>query len=442
MVIACGKIKNKTCRMKSSEKSIIAVSLFFATIFLIAVVVYFLFDSKVFFPRMGTRLTHQELRNNLFNFNKSAFFEKDELSFLLRCKHGRCEGEGTVSNSLLAWSMLFLARGIENHRGAESGDSESDELKFLENKLDHVLEKWISSVDLESEVYSVYSLHQLYEAGEVLDDKRFYLWVYEKDKVVVDFLSSNFIEGYPYSFTNSFLLLTGARQLFLKPLLELKKINPHETPREFPEELQEMLNSRLATFETLLSLAAYDQRKGYDSKAPLLFDTKDGFSSQSYCFVPWAQSKAIEAELALGRKIEDTKYFNNVISSLNKFSELLSRDKANFEFLQSVLPCLHTTRELKKLLRSGADTRGGEFKNRSEKTIAFLDKLYLQLIQDYIIPFGNGNCDHSFSGGFFSYSGDHLPAARSCYREFSFVDNSWLYFVLDRDLDHEVFFGQ
>lgn len=407
-------------------------------------------DKAVTAPR-PVMVSAAEIRKDIFDFTTKTFFEKngDELKVwgINKCdEYGKCANSDEATNPTYAWAMLFLAQAKVEYK-----DSDPERYKISADLLEKVFLKWIYSADTSAERFSV---HQLYEAGEVTNDDRFTYWV--RDRLTLSILNSkNFIAQSLDSKTNvnnSYLLSTMARQLAqglgARLSYDIRATNEDEKTKSTKIEKEDKFkakeierNERIyevtALIDRILGIAQADSLQGLDSSYPPLLVKNEGVENlpQLACYSIWAKLSAIKLTSSKLISSNETIDLYKKETS-NFFKQLLTNmqdGNVKFLVLQSILPCLHSIRDYYPIVIQDI-IEGGEGKDRSE--VEDLKQLYDLLVNYLLKSWDRIGSVCNKKGGFYSNFDDNIPFA-FCSGKKSLVDNSWSYFILSQHQDLE-----
>lgn len=413
---------------KSIKKRILLVLVLLTTLAGISLIQYLVKQES------SPQITVKDLREQSYQFISDTFLkdyiETGNLHALANCKQDNtCNFSLEAKLPTYSWTLLPLARGLKQK------ETTQQEIKYeaIDEKslLKKILDYWMIHADLNTEHFS---LHQLYEVANLLENEDFSYWVKDRDQYLSDLFKVNFVDNNTDYITNSYLLATTARQVVMASILKLKSELNNENIITTAE-------SRISLALDLLERTKADQKDGIDSnKEPLFFGEKEEWP-QTACYIPWAQVKILEASLLTGEsKIDLSKHLLNEIKDFfYRFKEKSTNQEANFEALQSVLPCLHSIVDFNSIL-SNSPYKLENLDVSPEQKLNLkndLSEIYKNILQKVIIEARQRKCGRPGAYIFNLEISKIEPLyANRCDENIAVVDLAWLIFTLDPAFDN------
>lgn len=398
---------------------------------ILAICLFFLINERsIDLANLSSRqktITARQVRDDIFDFVTTVFFKLEENGDLKVWSHQNCSESDQCStrdltnNPIFAWSLLLLAQGTVDYKGADNARYET-----AKDLLDKVYREWSSTALIGPERYS---LHQLYEIADLTNDASYNEWVSNRYPFMMMTAKnlSRQSRANENNSVNSYLLSTMARQLVFSLKL---KISSHKTAFN-----SHNISETTDVILSLIKSAEHDIENGIDSSYPEIFGNSDFRIGQMSCFPVWAKTAYIlklQNEDEIRASKVGTKFENDVEKFFKNLHKASTEKDLNFLNLQSILPCVHSVSEY--LLYY--ERHKSENINLKEYTMMHevLEDLLLRLVNKTLSTWDRYKTACGDHGGFFSElerkTGKYKNTHTLCKREKTLVDNSWLSFIL------------
>lgn len=353
-------------------------------------------------------------------------FEKDREIFLSkRCLFGNCSLEFPAHIPGRAWYILSHARAAVSDK--TPGKLSQKDRELAAERLSRVLKQWVLFANRNSEVYST---HQLFSAYQLYgEDTALLRWFYSRIPFVESYVKVNVVPTGKRKTIEPYLLMALARQLTQGAHIILNEDLRKQVFKDgkLTPELEKKAEDFIILAEVLINSFSQNENPAVVAEPPVLDDVlfvgeerKHISYPQFICFEKWAKASLLEAYKGSEKyKKKSERVRKDIYDFLENVSEFEKvGNSLNFTTFQSVLSCVHTIHDLKRVL--------SDFPERLDLRKDFVTK--------YIIPLGDFSGENACErdGGFFSTF--EKKGEVGCQRDKSIVDNSWLYFLLDDGL--------